>query len=111
MLYLRLIILTMGTFSCRKAPNAPETISEPPSMITSHCVFDLEYCPPPGSTKGEYEAAHSALEDCLTGCMDTNQAEERTNEEVWKGCALICDQYSYLDLIPTPTSFDIQVLE
>ena len=81
------------------------------AMKVSHCKFALENCPPPGSTKGVYEAAHSALEDCLTGCMDNNQTDDRNDENVWEECALICDQSSYLDLIPTPTSIELQVLE
>ena len=110
MMYPRLIILVMCVLACRKPANLPETLEEP-SMITSHCTFDLESCPSAGSTKGEYEAAHSALDDCLTGCIDANQTEHPNDEDLWKECALICDQSLYLDLIPTPTSFDIQVLE
>ena len=111
MMYLRLALLMMCTFACRKPVQETNKISEPHSMVTSYCEFSLEYCPPAGSTKGEYEAAHSALEDCLTGCMDTNQSDERSNEDISMECALLCDQSSYLELIPTPTSFDIQVLE
>ena len=84
---------------------------DPSIMKASHCKFNLEACPPPGSNKGLYEAAHSALEDCLTGCMDANQTEDRSDEDVWEECALICDQSPYLELIPTPTSFELQVIE
>lgn len=110
-MYPRLIFLIVFALACRKSPTLPETPLEEQSMITDHCTFDLESCPPPGSTKGEYEAAYSALDDCLTGCMDTNQVEEQNNEEVLKECALICEQSPYLELIPTPTSFDIKVRE
>ena len=109
-MYQRLLIVVMSAFSCRKSPNIPETMIEP-ALITSHCTFGLEDCPPPGSTKGEYEAAYSALEDCLTGCMDSNQTQGDDNKAVWTECALICDQSSYLELIRMPTSIDIQVLE
>ena len=108
---LQLILVLMCTFACRKSSTTPEMILEKPSMITSHCEVGLESCTPPGSTKGKYEAAHSAIDDCLTGCIDTNQTEDRNDVDIWKECALICDQSSYLDLIPTPTSFEIQVLE
>ena len=104
-------LILMCIFACRKSPNIPFVPLEEPSMITSHCEFDVEYCPPPGSTKGEYEAAHSALDDCLTGCIDTNQTEDLNDADILKKCALICDQSSYLELIPTPSSIDIQVLE
>lgn len=109
MMYARFIIL-MCVLACRKPANLPETLEES-SMVTSHCAFDLESCPPAGSTKGEYEAAYSALDDCLTGCMDSNQTEDSDDKTVWTECALICDQSSYLELIRTPISVDLQVLE
>ncbi len=111
MMYRPLIMVLMCTFACRKTRTTPEMIIDKPSMVTSHCDVGLEYCPPPGSTKGVYEAAHSAVGDCLTGCIDANQTEDRNDEDIWKDCALICDQSPYLELIPTPTSIDIQVLE
>ena len=111
MMYVRLALLMMCLFACRKPIKETNENSEPHSMVTSYCTFSLEYCPPPGSTRGEYEAAHAALEDCVTGCMDTNQNDERSEEDIWKACALICDQSSYLELIPTPISLELQVLE
>ena len=111
MMYVRLALMMMCTFACLKPVKEPNKSPEADSMITSYCTFSLEYCPPPGSTRGEYEAAHSALDDCLTGCMATNQNDERSEEDIWRECALICDQSSYLELIPTPTSLELQVLE
>ena len=110
-MYPRLSFLIVFALGCRKSPTLPETSLEEPSMIINHCTFTLESCPPPSSTKGEYEAAYSALDDCLTGCMDSNQTEDRDDKGVWTECALICDQSSCLELIRTPTSIDIQVLE
>ena len=111
MMYVRPTLLMMCTFACRKPVKEPNKSPESHSMVTSYCTFSLEYCPPPGSTRGEYEAAHSALDDCLTGCMDTNQNDARSEEDIWTECALLCDQSSYLELIPTPTSLEIQTLE
>ena len=71
-------------------------------MTVSYCAFGLEVCPPPGSSKGEYEAAHSALNDCLTGCID-HQTNDNSGEDRWRECTLLCDNSSYLDLIQTPT--------
>ena len=100
----------MGT-ACHTTPKQQVMNVERSTMKTSHCAFGLEACPPPGSTRGVYEAAHSALNDCLTGCIDDNQTEDRSDENVWKECALICNKSAYLELIPTPTSLDLQVLE
>ena len=105
-----LFVLVMGT-ACHTTPKQQVMNVERSTMKTSHCDFGLEKCPPPGSTRGVYEAAHSALNDCLTGCMDDNQTEDQSDENVWEECALICDQSAYLELIPTPTSLDLQVLE
>ena len=106
----KLFVFVIGT-ACHTAKKQQVMSIEQSTMKTSHCTFGLENCPSFGSTKGVYEAAHSALEDCLTGCMDDNQTNDRSDENVREECALICDQSSYLELIPTPTSIDIQVLE
>ena len=105
----RLFALVVST-ACHTTQKQQVMSVDQSAMKASHCKFGLEYCPPPGSTKGVYEAAHSALEDCLTGCMD-NQTEDRNDEDLWTECTLICDQSSYLELIPTPISLELQVLE
>ena len=111
MMHLHSILLMMSTLACRKTQPIPETVIEP-SMKTSHCAFDLEDCAHPGATKGEYEAAHSAFNDCLTGCVELNQTDKRSDEDILKECALLCDQSSYLEsIIPVLNSYDIQILE
>ena len=106
-----LFVLVMCNAACHTTQKQQVMSIDQPAMKVSHCKFDLEKCPPPGSSKGVYEAAHSAMNDCLTGCMDDNQTDDRSDENVWEECALICDQSSYLELIPTPTSLELQVLE